>query len=275
MMLWVKLPSDVFGVEPALRHTAHELRATYLLLFGAARHREPLRGALVDDRLRPLSQRYLARRVVHVPRATLQDHISRLRQAALISQDLTGIISIPLVSEVHRRFSSNDDDGRDPVDSRGREAVDNLRIEGLIGAQVAGPPAKVAGPPAPHTPRSSEENYVRAVDDAELVENPAPQGARLLADLVASVPEEVSDSTCRYLLGRLAERSGAWAQLVTDSRDRATLRRLYVSSPGALLTALQQAADEPDQIRNPGAWLTRTVPAIAGGMAAGASEQVG
>jgi hypothetical protein len=83
-----------------------------------------------------------------------------------------------------------------------------------------------------------------------------------VGDLIAEVPLEIEDSTIRYLLGKLAFGSDAWARLLREGRDRGTLRRLYGASPGALLAALQQAADDPSLIRNPGAWLTRTVPAL-------------
>ncbi len=255
---WVKLPTDLFRLEPALRHVDPQVRASYVFLYSSARQRPPMVGALVDGELHPLRTAKLARRV-RVPRTTLIDHLGTLARNGLVVRDLTGTITIPLVSEVHRRFSSNDDDGREPVDNHDPTAVDKLRLE----TQSVGPPTESVGPPTPRPLKASEEMDVRSVDLQEPGENPASQPFPTVPDLMAEVPADVEDSTIRYLLGKLACSSSGWSALLAGGRDRATLRRLYTSSPAALLAALQQAADDPAQIRSPGAWLTRTVPAIA------------
>jgi hypothetical protein len=76
------------------------------------------------------------------------------------------------------------------------------------------------------------------------------------------VPEGVADPDTRFNLAKLASQSARWRRVLLQPRDRQLLERFARELPRALAAAVEQARDD-DQIRNPGAWLGSTVPAIA------------
>ena len=67
------------------------------------------------------------------------------------------------------------------------------------------------------------------------------------------------DTTHWYLLSRLAARSQRWADFASRQRERRMVAFFARTRRARLNQALQQAVDDPDEARNPGAWLNAVV----------------
>jgi len=221
-------------------------------LVSASRVFPPQAGHLVSPppQLTPWSQRELSR-LTGIPRSTLRGHIPELVRAGHLLEMLGGHLVVkPLL------------DSAPTTTTNGSGDVENVgMIHAPPGEMGAVPPAFLPGarPPAP----KQDQILLRTASvETEDVENPAGQPVST-ADWMSDLPSELDNSTTRYLLAKLAISSNLWAAALRSPRDLSLLTRLHVSHPAELIAALQQVHDDPAEIRNPGAWLTRTVPAIA------------
>lgn len=272
-MRYARIPIDL-PESLGLNRLSDSVERTFWRLFLlAARWPPELLGFLMDERGRPWSERSLARLTL-IPRSTLQRHVPQLLHQCLVRSTLGGTLFLPSVLEVEHRLAStpkDHDDGRHEHRRRRERPVENqlpLPLEDTCEDTRAGPPWPTSGPPPVRGVGHSLEvdldlnPYVSSCGK-EAVDNLAPQGAPRLADAMLSVPPQIADPDSRYLLAKFSKRSPTWARVLTDPQERANLVRLFEAHGAALFGALQSAAFDPGLVRNPGAWLNRTVPAIA------------
>lgn len=272
-MRYARVPIDL-PESLGLNRLSDSVECTFWRLFLlAARWPREFLGFLIDERGRPWSERSLARLTL-IPRSTLQRHVPQLLHQCLVRSTLGGTLFLPSVLEVEHRLASSPkdhDDGRHEPRWRRERPVENqlpLPLEDTCEDTRAGPPWPTSGPPPVRGVGHglevdlNQDPYVSSCGK-EAVQNLAPQGPPLLADAVLSVPLQIADPDCRYMLAKLSQRAPAWGRVLADPQERANLVRLFEAHGGALLGALQSAAFDPGLVRNPGAWLNRTVPAIA------------
>lgn len=114
-------------------------------------------------------------------------------------------------------------------------------------------------PPGDDQVSASPNPNPKPVNPSSIDETKTPERAREIADSLASH----IGNTASYLLGKLGSQRTGWRLLLETPGEIEKLRALGMRYSAALTAALQQATDDAEKIRNPGAWLTRTVPAIA------------
>ncbi len=255
----MKVPIDMLDLLEPLPYPE---RWTFLRCFTLARRTSPHRGYLVTLSMRPLTIRQLAHEVL-LPRSTTQEHVSWLVQRGHLVRDLAGWLLVPIVLEVER-------DTRQTTTTTSRKAQTTSGENGdapdpsqvALQVQVSGKTTKKAE--IPDTPSSYvleeiEDVTWRLFDDPG--ENP---GGSLLGDAMAALPPSIHSPDVRYLLAKLGQTTPAWHAFPAAARDLALVERLEQTSFGALLSALEQETLSPTA-KNPGAWLARTVAAIAMG----------
>lgn len=260
------------------------------MLFSRASRRPPLVGWLLDEWDRPAGLRTMAA-WAGIGKSTMARHRELLLGRALLLQDRIGRHLVPLVAEVGRRRLGHGrrDDGHH---GRGREterasaarddaaggaagapAVDNqLRLP----VENPGPsPPEVSRwrdtvsrwrdsprPPGPPHPSVSRGMYVltstvEVTGGAGAGENPSTSSTILSVGELARALR-VSDRVA-YLLTRCAERSPAWREELGRPWARRELAAIAATDPEAFARALGQVYEDPERVRQPRAWLARTV----------------
>lgn len=274
-MRWVKTPVDLHRRLAALPLQA---RSVMYGCFELARRKDPLRGYLVTETLRPLSIRDLAEQLV-IPRGTVHRWVSHLAERRYLIQDFAGFYLVPLVLEIERPDPRKTDDAAtlEPLqmtmlpgtggedENPGHLAVENGgRPDHPIAVfHDVSVPLADRSLPLPVRQWDNHSSYVfrevdvetlRSVDREEAGENLDLGAGDLLADVMADLPESISLPNVRYLLAKLRRTRPAWRDFPTCTRDIELVERLEALSPRALLGALEQETIWPTAKR-PGAWL--------------------
>jgi hypothetical protein len=257
---WVRHPTDLRAV---LRPLPLELRATFYALWELARREPEHLGYLVDEQGGALTMRRLSAEL-GIGVATVLRHRDRLLEAHLVWRDISGALFLPLVIRTEQRFAARNKTTTNGAD-RVPVAADNpagAALQGSLPFHRRNGTVPLAEPP--HTPQRSSERFldVRPPPDGESLKTYVSESLVPRLDWEARVPETISDGTTRYLVSKLAALSPKWAQVLTSRRNRISLEWLASHHASGLVHALQQASDDPEQVRNPSAWLLRTAPAI-------------
>jgi hypothetical protein len=261
-MRWVKFPTD-FGHRPEILRLRDSQRWTFTMLYALADRSRRRLGQLVDERSEPLSVREIGRRV-GIKWPTIRSRVDVLIDHQLIYENLGGCFVVPLVIEYEQSLTKsgrNNGAVTDEATNGRRTAVDNA-VEKKGGSDPEwfssdGKPAEMNHPLLSGL-ENLETTYVPSTSKFS-----TPNDDPLLgSDYAFLVAEDVTSSDARFLLGKLAQSDPRWYRFLVHPRDQRTLRRLNAESPAALVESLRQA-QERDDIGNPGAWLTRTVPAVA------------
>lgn len=263
MRPWVKVPVDLVVLVERLPRV---VRGTFYGCFLLARRTDPHRGYLLSPTLRPYTIRDLAEEL-HTPRSTLRDDVDYLIGHGDLFRDFAGWLYMPLVIETERRLNAR----TTTMTPTSAPTTSGENGDASRDQQVALPMAGV--PPGRETAENSdthslvfssaeERRYVPSIEDG--VENLVPDGIVLLADVVAELPPSIVSPDVRYLLAKLRISWPAWRDFPRSATDLALLERLEAIALGPLISALEQETLY-GSAKKPGAWLSRTVPAIAMG----------
>lgn len=260
---WTKHPVDAHA-RWGLGELSRDIRCTFWDLFPLASRQAEKLGELP-----PLRQ--TARRL-RMAKDTLRRHLENLSDHGLAEKNLFGRWRLSPVVETEARFPGRNGNGSNGSNGNGSSSV----VENDNGQRRDGdlrqtrfehdraPPRRT---PTPSRARLSTRATSRARLPVESktynlpvpstssspVENPDP---------THGLEGQIPDPDVRYLVREIAYASGRWAETFARPDERRMVRWMARCHRAALMQALREALDRPDEARNPGRWLNWRVRAI-------------
>lgn len=262
---WVKTPVDIDELLGLDRLDPRQER-TFWRLFTLARREPPHLGYVTDLAGRVLSQRALSNRL-RTPRSTLQGHLDRLHDQALLARDMAGRYLLPIVIEIEHRFRSPKPTPDGTTNSTNGTAIGttNGTTNGTTGRAVQTVLVAVENQPAVRG--SPGRGGRESGEKPPIVGHPLLIGSSeneiTALDLGPSaspkpVENPFADPDISYLIGKLAHRSSLWLELEADAGERSWIEGVYRQDRPTLLAVLAQAVEQREPIRTPGRWVART-----------------